>query len=100
MKLYQVPSIPPGGKTVVVKLQTLQALRNEDGSYNMLLIYAQKRDLCCVVRREECPEGFDRVCRVIVKETVSGAKGYFVARLESRGKLLVKISELLASQHW
>jgi hypothetical protein len=96
MKPYQVPSIPPGGKEVVVKIQTPQPLRNEDGSYN---IFRQKRDLGSVVRQEDCPEDFDRVCRVIEKEAISGAKGYFVARLESRDKLAVKISELLASQH-
>lgn len=101
MRTNQAPSkIPAGGKRTVVKIQVPPVLRNEDGSYNNLMVYTQKRDFSCMVRRQDCPKEFDRVYEVIKNKTISGLKGYFSAEIQSRDEFAVKVSEVLASQPW
>lgn len=100
-RMSQEPkNLPPGGKQVVVKVQVPPVLKNPDGSYNHFLVYTQKRDFACLVRRVDCQKAWDAVYDVIKKQSLSGLKGYFVADLKSRDEFVVKVSELLAAQPW
>lgn len=101
MRANQAPSnIPADGKRAVVKVQIPPVLKNPDGSYNDIMVYTQKRDFSCMVRRRDCPQEFDRVYDVIKNKTLSKLKGYFVAEIQSRDEFSVKISEVLAAQPW
>ncbi|KAJ3548490.1 hypothetical protein NMY22_g1242 [Coprinellus aureogranulatus] len=101
MRANQAPSnMPAGGKRAVVKIQIPPILKRPDGSYNDMMVYTQKRDFSCMVRRHDCPQEFDRVYDVIKNKTPTGLKGYFVAEIRSREEFAVKITDVLASQPW
>ncbi|KAF7290581.1 hypothetical protein MIND_01298200 [Mycena indigotica] len=87
------------GKSLVVKVQvpfTDDPVLRASG----LLVYSKTRDLACTINREDAPEEYDRISEVVRSKSITGAKGYFVAELESKDRLVVKISELLADQPW
>ncbi|RXW17626.1 hypothetical protein EST38_g8232 [Candolleomyces aberdarensis] len=92
--------IPPGGKPVVVKIQVSPFATRPDGSFAPMRVYTQKRDLVCDIRRDDCPDAFDRIFNIIKNQTISGLKGYFVADLVNQAELVVKVSEPLAAQSW
>jgi hypothetical protein len=101
MRGNQAPTnLPASGKQAVVKIQIPPVLKNADGSYNDMMVYTQKRDFACMVRRRDCPKEFDRVYDVIRTKTISQLKGYFSAEIKSRDEFAVKVSEILASQPW
>jgi hypothetical protein len=101
MRISQPPTnLPPGGKQAVVKIQVPTTLKYPNGSYQEMLVYTQKRDFACMVRREDCPKAWDRVYDVVKNKSLSGLKGYFVADIKSPEEFVVKVSELLAAQPW
>jgi hypothetical protein len=63
-----------------------------------MLVYTQKRDFSCILQREDGQREWDRLCDVIWKQTVSALKGYFILDIKRRDKLVVKVSEPLATQ--
>ncbi|KAF5342144.1 hypothetical protein D9611_002036 [Ephemerocybe angulata] len=91
--------LPAGGKQVIVKIQ-ISPTPLTSRRYVPMHVYTQKHDFACYLRREDCPEEWDRVYAVIKNRTLSGLKGYFVADIKSRDEFVVKISEPLAAQPW
>lgn len=84
----------------MVKIQIPTELKDASGVYGDMLVYTQKRDFACFLRRQEGPNSWDRLYKIIKEKSLSGLKGYFVADLKSRDEFTVKVSELLASQPW
>ncbi|KAJ3499651.1 hypothetical protein NMY22_g19490 [Coprinellus aureogranulatus] len=93
-------NLPPGGKQAVVKIQIPGILKDFDGSTRPMLVYTQKRDFSCILRREDGQKEWDRVYDVVKNQTVSGLKGYFIADIKGPEKFVVKVSEPLAAQPW
>ncbi|KAF7291525.1 hypothetical protein MKEN_01487100 [Mycena kentingensis (nom. inval.)] len=65
-----------------------------------LMVYNKTRDFMCSIRRVDAPEAYERISEVVRDKGVGGAKAYFMAELESKDRLVVKVSELLAPQSW
>nr|GAT56407.1 predicted protein [Mycena chlorophos] len=89
----------PDGKSVVIKVQvpfTNDPVLQRRG----LVVYTTTRDFACTIHRADAPEEYDRISEVVRTKSVTGAKGYFAAELESKDILVVKISELLADKPW
>jgi len=80
-------------KSVIIKIQV--ALPAGD-----MLVYTKKRDFVCNLRRQDAPEAFDRLTRVIRVEGTGGLKGYFAANLLKRNELVVKVDQILAEQQF
>ncbi|KAJ7764854.1 ankyrin repeat-containing domain protein [Mycena metata] len=87
-------------KTLVLKVQVPYTGNPQIRSTGDLLLYTKKRDFACTIRRVDGPADYDRISEVVRTKGVGGAKAYFAAELESREKLVVKISESLAEQPW
>jgi hypothetical protein len=93
-------------KTLVLKVQVpYTGHPNANANANArstgdLLLYTKKRDFACTIRRVDAPEDYDRISQVVRTKGVGGAKAYFAAELESKEKLVVKVSEVLAEQPW
>jgi hypothetical protein len=87
-------------KTLVVKVQVPYTGNSKIRSTGELLLYTKKRDFACTIRRSDGPEEYDRISQVVRTKGVGGAKAYFAAELESKDKLVVKVSEVLAEQPW
>ncbi|KII83747.1 hypothetical protein PLICRDRAFT_119077 [Plicaturopsis crispa FD-325 SS-3] len=93
----------PSSKPLVIKVQVPQPLPRMSAASvaaGDLLVYTEKRDFMCSVRRADGAAAYDRVADAVRFRSVSGAKAYFAAELESKDKLVVKVSELLADQPW
>ncbi|KAF7290580.1 hypothetical protein MIND_01298100 [Mycena indigotica] len=88
-------------KSIVIKVQVPFT-----GSYPItrstgdLMVYTKKRDFACTIRRSDGPEPYEQISEVVRTKGVGGAKAYFAAELESKDRLVVKISEPLAEQPW
>ena len=93
-------NFPPGGKQAIVKIQVPATLKDLDGNYRPMLVYTQKRDFSCTLQREDGQKEWDTLYDVVRKQTVSALKGYFIVDIKSRDKLVVKVSEPLATQPW
>ncbi|KZP28435.1 ankyrin [Athelia psychrophila] len=65
-----------------------------------LMIYNKKRDFVCQIKRADKPAEYDRISQVVRSQGVSGAKAYFSAELVKKYELVVKVSEVLATQPW
>ncbi|KAJ7675485.1 ankyrin repeat-containing domain protein [Mycena rosella] len=87
-------------KTLVLKVQVPYTGSSEIRSTGNLLLYTKKRDFACTIRRSDSPAAYDRISEVVRTKGVGGAKAYFAAELESKEKLVVKVSEVLAEQPW
>ncbi|KAJ7912521.1 hypothetical protein B0H13DRAFT_2007055 [Mycena leptocephala] len=87
-------------KTLVVKVQVPYTGNSKIRSTGELLLYTKKRDFACTIRRSDGPDEYDRISQVVRTKGVGGAKAYFAAELESKDKLVVKVSEVLAEQPW
>ncbi|KAJ7471929.1 ankyrin repeat-containing domain protein [Mycena latifolia] len=87
-------------KTLVLKVQVPYTGNPKIRSTGDLLLYTKKRDFACTIRRSDGPEEYDRISDVVRTKGVGGAKAYFAAELESKDKLVVKISQVLAEQPW
>ncbi|KAF8147766.1 ankyrin [Mycena galopus ATCC 62051] len=87
-------------KTLVIKVQVPNTLDPKQASTGDLLLYTKKRDFACTIRRSDTPADYDRISQVVRTKGVGGKKAYFAAELESKDKLVVKISEVLAEQPW
>ncbi|KAJ7021468.1 ankyrin repeat-containing domain protein, partial [Mycena alexandri] len=87
-------------KTLVVKVQVPYTGNLKIRSTGDLLLYTKKRDFACTIRRADGPAEYDRISEVVRTKGAGGAKAYFAAELESKEKLVVKISEALAEQPW
>jgi hypothetical protein len=64
------------------------------------MVYTEKRDFMCSIRRQDNPAAYDRISKVTHERGVGGAKAYFPAELRSKSELFVKTSEVLAAQPW
>ncbi|KAJ7641486.1 hypothetical protein FB45DRAFT_900330 [Roridomyces roridus] len=89
-----------GGKTVVIKVQVPWTGDPRIKSQGDLMVYNKTRDFACTIRRGDAPEEYDRISEVVRTQGVNGAKAYFSAELESKDRLVVKVSEVLAAQPW
>ncbi|KAJ6558131.1 ankyrin repeat-containing domain protein [Mycena capillaripes] len=87
-------------KTLVLKVQVPYTGNPKTQSKGDLLLYTKKRDFACTIRRSDSPAEYDRISQVVRTKGVGGAKAYFAAELESKEKLVVKVSEVLAEQPW
>ncbi|KAJ7747686.1 ankyrin [Mycena maculata] len=87
-------------KTLVLKVQVPYTGNPQIRSTGDLLLYTKKRDFACTIRRSDAPTEYDRISEVVRTKGVGGAKAYFAAELESKEKLVVKVSEVLAEQPW
>ncbi|KAJ6516747.1 ankyrin repeat-containing domain protein [Mycena vitilis] len=87
-------------KTLILKVQVPYTGNPSVRSKGDLLLYTKKRDFACTIRRTDGPSEYDRISQVVRTKGVGGAKAYFAAELESREKLIVKVSEVLAEQPW
>ncbi|KAJ6632557.1 hypothetical protein B0H10DRAFT_2427203 [Mycena sp. CBHHK59/15] len=87
-------------KSIVVKVQVPYSGNPHAQSTGDLLVYTKKRDFACTIRRSDARADYDRISEVVRAKGVGGAKAYFAAELESREKLVVKVSEVLAEQPW
>ncbi|KAJ7186842.1 ankyrin repeat-containing domain protein [Mycena filopes] len=87
-------------KTLVLKVQVPYTGNTRVRSTGDLLLYTKKRDFACTIRRADAPADYDRISEVVRTQGVGGAKAYFAAELESKEKLVVKVSEVLAEQPW
>ncbi|KAJ6501070.1 ankyrin repeat-containing domain protein [Mycena vitilis] len=88
-------------KTLVLKVQVPLTTGDFSAwSHGDLLLYTKKRQFACLIRRTDGPDEYDLVSQVVRTKVVGGTKAYFAAQLESRAKLVVKISEVLAEQPW
>lgn len=87
-------------KTLVLKVQVPYTGNPKIRSTGDLLLYTKKRDFACTIRRSDGPTEYDRISQVVRTKGVGGAKAYFAAELESKEKLVVKVSEVLAEQPW
>ncbi|KAJ6491580.1 ankyrin [Mycena vulgaris] len=87
-------------KTLVLKVQVPYTGNPQTQSTGDLLLYTKKRDFACTIRRVDDPAEYDRISAVVRTKGVGGAKAYFAAELESKEKLVVKVSEVLAEQPW
>jgi hypothetical protein len=93
-------NLPPSGKQAIVKIHVPPILKDPGGNCRPMLVYTQKRDFSCILQREDGQREWDRLSDVIRKQTVSALKGYFIVDIKSRDKLVVKVSEPLATQPW
>ncbi|KAJ7485156.1 ankyrin [Mycena galericulata] len=87
-------------KTLIIKVQVPYTGNPQIRSTGDLLLYTKKRDFACTIRRSDAPAEYDRISEVVRTKGVGGAKAYFAAELESKEKLVVKVSEVLAEQPW
>ncbi|KAJ7028262.1 hypothetical protein C8F04DRAFT_1291468 [Mycena alexandri] len=86
-----------GPKVLVVKVQ-VPALG--EGGMGDLLIYTKRRAFACTIRRVDNSHEYDRLSAAVRNHGIAGVKAYFMAELESRDKLVVKISDVLVEQPW
>ncbi|KAF7370930.1 hypothetical protein MSAN_00727000 [Mycena sanguinolenta] len=87
-------------KTLVIKVQVPYFEDAQTAGTGNLLVYNKKRDFACSIRRSDAPADYDRLSLAVKTKGVGGKKAYFAAELESKDKLVVKVSEILAEQPW
>ncbi|KAJ6485807.1 ankyrin repeat-containing domain protein [Mycena sanguinolenta] len=87
-------------KTLVIKVQVPYSEDPQTAGTGNLFVYNKKRDFACSIRRSDAPADYDRLSLAVKSKGVGGKKAYFAAELESRDKLVVKVSEILAEQPW
>ena len=85
-------------KRLIIKVQTPYTGPGGPVSQGPLFLYTKKRDLVCQIRREDDIAGYDRISQLVRSQGVGGAKAYFAAELKSKDELVVKVSEVLATQ--
>ncbi|KAJ7575538.1 hypothetical protein C8J56DRAFT_1031581 [Mycena floridula] len=92
------------GKPVIIKAQVPAHFSTQGGPVTPdsrdgpILVYTKKRDLKCMIRREDNPEGYDRLARVVRTRGLNGVKAYFAGEMKSKDELVVKVAEVLAEQ--
>ncbi|KAF7361381.1 hypothetical protein MSAN_01170900 [Mycena sanguinolenta] len=89
-----------GSKTLVIKVQVPYFDDPNMKCTGNLLVYTKKRDFACMIRRSDAPTDYDLISEVVRTKGVGGKKAYFAAELESKDKLVVKVSDVLAEQPW
>jgi hypothetical protein len=85
-------------KRLIIKVQIPYTGPGGPASKSPLLVYTKKRDFVCQIRRVDDISGYDRISQVVRSQGVGGAKAYFAAELKSADELVVKVSEILATQ--
>ncbi|VDB87424.1 unnamed protein product [Peniophora sp. CBMAI 1063] len=86
-------------KSLLVKIQIPYAgppfnFAVSGGNY---MVYTKKRDFVAQIRREDAPDSYDKLFKIVSTKGPGGAKGYFLAELKSATELVVK-TEILAEQ--
>ncbi|KAI0667953.1 ankyrin repeat-containing domain protein [Trametes maxima] len=98
----QKPEICPGEtKMMIIKVQVPFDPIGGTASTTTsapLMVYDKKRTFVCQIRKEDNPEGYLRLTRVVHAHGVLGAKAYFSAEMQSPDELVVKVSEVLPEQ--
>ncbi|KAJ6510558.1 hypothetical protein C8R45DRAFT_1207458 [Mycena sanguinolenta] len=91
-------------KTLVIKVQVPDTDDLDLKCTGNLLVYNKKRDFTCAIRRCDVPADYDRLSLAVrtkgPHKEGGATKAYFSAVLESKDKLVVKVSEVLAEQPW
>nr|GAT56403.1 predicted protein [Mycena chlorophos] len=88
-------------KNIVIKVQVpFRGTYPVERSTGDLFVYTKNREFSCSIRRQDCPEAYEQISEVIRTKSARGAKAYFTAELQSKDKLVVKISDVLAEQPW
>ncbi|KAJ6501459.1 hypothetical protein C8R47DRAFT_969851 [Mycena vitilis] len=118
MRASHVPKIPTHrSKMLIIKVQipfiwpASPRTRIVDDWTNTwdpdtLRLYTKKRDFACSIRRSDAPEDYDRILSSVRErgtgsvDGTGGVKAYFAAELQSKDRVVVKISETLAEQPW
>jgi hypothetical protein len=97
---YRAAHVPKSSepKRLIIKVQIPYTGPGGPASTGPLLVYTKKRDFVCHIRRMDSTAGYDRVSQVIRNQGVGGAKAYFAAELKGADELVVKVSEVLATQ--
>lgn len=90
----------PNSKQMVIKVQVPYMVPTGIVSTGDLFVYNKKRDFVCHIKRADKPAEYDRLSQVVRSEGLGGAKAYFSAELVNKDELVVKVSELLATQPW
>ncbi|KAJ6543709.1 ankyrin, partial [Mycena vulgaris] len=103
-RLGHIPrSLDYKAKVITIKVQVPYNLYSLDPSIEStedLLVYTQTRDFACTIRRSDSPTEYDRITQVVRAKGVGGAKAYFIAELQSKERLVVQVSDVLAEQPW
>ncbi|KAI0642910.1 ankyrin [Trametes meyenii] len=102
MRSVHVPVITPGAtKKMIIKVQvpfSMDTGTPHPLEIGDLMVFDRKRTLVCRIRRQDNPDAYLRLSRMVRKNGVNGAKAYFWAEMDSPERLQVKVSEVLAEQ--
>ncbi|KAI0270592.1 ankyrin [Gloeopeniophorella convolvens] len=79
-------------KKMVIKVQM-----TPDGIFPAL-VYDSKREMVCQLMRDDAPDAWDRMFRIVRQKGTFGRKAYFAAELKSKDELVIKIDDVLADQ--
>ncbi|KAJ7709303.1 ankyrin repeat-containing domain protein [Mycena metata] len=90
-------SFKKGPKVLVVKVQVPPSFEERLGD---ILVYTKRRSFACTIRRQDDSVEYDRLSAAVRTNGLLGVKAYLMAELESRNKLVVKITDVLAEQPW
>ena len=98
------PSLSSGStKSIIIKAQVpidnYESLQAEPTGHG-ILVYTKKREFTCLVRRQDNPQGYDQLYKVVREKGVEPQrlKAYFAAELRGMDVLAVKVGEVLAEQ--
>ncbi|KAF9020430.1 hypothetical protein BDZ89DRAFT_1203585 [Hymenopellis radicata] len=85
-------------KGLIIKVQVPYAVFADlptaaENSQGDLMVYTEKRNFVCRVRRCDGPAAYDRISMVVRTRGVGGAKAYFAAELKTKNELVVDYSE-------
>ncbi|KAJ7577302.1 hypothetical protein C8J56DRAFT_799015 [Mycena floridula] len=88
-------------KPVIIKVQVpmdLSSNTSPPDSRADIMVYTKKRDLKCLLRWQDNPEGYERLSETVRTKGLNGLKAYFAGEMRSKDELVVKIGEVLAEQ--
>lgn len=94
------------GKSMIIKAQvpvgtTIGTGTTVKDASHGILVYNKSREFTCTILAEGQPDVYAKLKTVIKqKGALGGLKAYFVAELESKDSLRIKIGDILADQPW
>ncbi|KAI0270596.1 hypothetical protein BC834DRAFT_1039321 [Gloeopeniophorella convolvens] len=91
LRVSNLPSQLP--KKMIIKVQISRTSPTTPS-----LVYDSKRELVCLLTREDDPDAFDRMTEIVQTKGLGGLKAYFAADLKSEDELVIKVDDILAEQ--
>jgi hypothetical protein len=70
------------------------------GSKVPIMVYDAKRELQCLILRDDGPAVFDRLTEFVRSNGTFGLKAYLAADLRSKDELVIKVDEVLGEQRF